>query len=67
MLLLKEFESEFKNKKGIENVVLDHFSRFNCDIITKPLPLNESFQNEQLMSLEVLPWYVNIVNYLVTG
>ena len=33
----------------------------------QPLTLNESFPNEQLMSVEVLPWYADIVNYLVTG
>ena len=67
VLFLQEFDFEFKNKKGIENAVSDHFSRFNCDIITEPLPLNESFPDEQLMSVEVLPWYADIVNYLVTG
>ena len=35
--------------------------------LTEPLTLNESFPDEQLMSVEVLPWYADIVNYLVTG
>ena len=67
MLLLKEFDLEFKDKKGTENVVADHLSHLHFDTITKPLILNESFPNEQLMSVEVLPWYADIVNYLVTG
>ena len=67
VLLLQEFDLEFKDKKGIENIVADHLSRLHFDTITEPLTLNESFPDEQLMSVEVLPWYVNIVNYLVIG
>ena len=67
MLLLQEFDLEFKDKKGIENVVADHLSRLHFDTISESLTLNESFSNEQLMSVEVLPWYGDIVNYFVTG
>ncbi|KAH9802357.1 hypothetical protein KPL71_001349 [Citrus sinensis] len=63
----EEFDLESKDKKGTENVVADHLSRLNFDTITEPLILNESFPDEQLMSVEVLPWYADIVNYLVTG
>ncbi|KAH9671201.1 hypothetical protein KPL70_017267 [Citrus sinensis] len=62
-----EFDLEFKDKKRTENVVADHLSRLHLDTITEPLILNESFPDEQLMSVEVLPWYADIVNYLVTG
>ena len=44
-----------------------HLSRLHFDTITEPLTLNESFPDEQLMSVEVLPWYADIVNYLVIG
>ena len=67
MLLLQEFDLEFKDKKGTENVVAYHLSRLHFDTIIEPLILNESFPDEQLMSVEVLPWYVDIVNYLVIG
>ena len=67
VLLLQEFEFEIKDKKGTENVVADHLSHLNFDTITKPLPFNESILNEQLMSVEVLSWDADIVNYLVTG
>ncbi|XP_052287336.1 uncharacterized protein LOC127898878, partial [Citrus sinensis] len=67
VLLLQEFDLEFKDKKGTENVVADHLSRLHFDTITESLPLNESFPDEQLMNVEVLPWYADIVNYLVTG
>ncbi|KAH9658411.1 Endonuclease [Citrus sinensis] len=67
VLLLQEFDLEFKDKKGTENIMVDHLSRLHFDTITEPLILNESFPDEQLMSVEVLPWYADIVNYLVTG
>ena len=54
MLLLQEFDLEFKDKKGTENVVADHLSRLNFDTITEPLTLNESVSDEQLMNVEVL-------------
>ena len=45
----------------------DHLSRLHFDTITKPLILNESFPDEQLMNVKVLPCYADIVNYLITG
>ena len=45
----------------------DHLSHLHFDTIREPLILNESFPDEQLMSVEVLPWYVDIVNYLITS
>ncbi|KAK9199090.1 hypothetical protein WN944_014277 [Citrus x changshan-huyou] len=67
VLLLQEFDLEFKDKKGTENVVAEHLSCLHFDTITAPLTLNKSFPDEQLMNVEVLPWYADIVNYLVTG
>ena len=45
----------------------DHLSRLHFDTIMETLPLNESFPDEQLISVEVVPWYADIVNYLVTS
>ncbi|KAK9205382.1 hypothetical protein WN943_015649 [Citrus x changshan-huyou] len=56
----EEFDLEFKDKKGTENVLVDHLSRLHFDTITEPLILNESFPDEKLMSVEVLP--CNIVS-----
>ena len=67
VLLLQEFDLEFKDKKSTKNVVADDLSRLYFDIITEPLILNESFLDEQLISVEVLLWYADIVNYLITG
>ena len=67
VLFLQEFDLEFKDNKDTENVVADHLSRLHFDTVTRPLTLNESLSDEQLMSVEVLLWYANIVNYLITG
>ena len=67
MLLLQEFDLHYKDKKGTENIVADHLSRLHFDTIIESLTLNKSFPYEQLMSVQVLPWYANIVNYLITG
>ncbi|KAH9780933.1 hypothetical protein KPL71_008264 [Citrus sinensis] len=56
VLLLQEFNLEFKDKKDTKNVVADHLSRLHFDTITEPLTLNESFSDEQLISVEVLSW-----------
>ena len=65
MLLLQEFDVEIRDKKGSENVVADHLSRLVHD--EDPLPIPETFPNEQLLSIEVsAPWYADIVNFLVS-
>ena len=46
-------------------MIVDHLSRLNFDTVPESLPLNQSFLDEKLMSVEVLPWYTDIVNYLV--
>ena len=62
MLLLQEFNLEFQDKKGTQNVLTNHLSHFNFDKISESLQLNELFIDEQLKIVEVLPWYADIVN-----
>ena len=45
----------------------DHLSRLDLKFIPESLPLNEWFPDEQLMSVNVVPWFADIVNYLATG
>ena len=66
ILFLQELDIEIKDKKGLENVVADHLSRLVHE--ENPLPLIETFPDEQLLRIEVsVPWYVDIVNYLATN
>ncbi|KAB2608529.1 hypothetical protein D8674_011697 [Pyrus ussuriensis x Pyrus communis] len=69
ILLLQEFDLEIRDKKGSDNVVADHLSRLNENHgVGQPLPLNESFPDEQLLVIqEKEPWYADFVNYLVCG
>ncbi|CAN6567556.1 unnamed protein product [Malus baccata var. baccata] len=59
ILLLQEFDLEVRDKKGSDNVVADHLSRLNENHgVGQPLPLNESFPDEQLLVVqEKEPWY----------
>ncbi|XP_037496946.1 uncharacterized protein LOC119371237 [Jatropha curcas] len=60
----KEFDIEIRDKKGSENLVADHFSRLILNEM--PSPLDYDFPDEQLFSFQkVVPWYADIVNYLV--
>ena len=65
VLLLQEFDLEIKDKKGGDNVIVDHLSR-----LEKPIEdeIEENFPNEQLFQVSVqLPWYVDILNFLACG
>src|SRR5436190_3724218 len=67
ILLLQEFDIEIRDKKGAENVVADHLSRIVVEDIVEEAPIEESFPDEQLMQITEVPWYADIVNYLVTN
>ena len=68
ILQLQEFDITIKDKKGVENVVADHLSRLTFeDHSTGSTLIWDSFPDEQLMVITALPWYTDIVNYLVTG
>ncbi|CAN6547409.1 unnamed protein product [Malus baccata var. baccata] len=55
MLLLQELNTEIRDKKGSENVVANHLSRFVHE--EDSLPILEIFPNKQLLSLKVSkPW-----------
>ena len=65
-MLLQEFDLEIKDRKGVENPVANHLSRLVRG--EESLPISELFPDEHLFQLKgMFPWYVDIVNYLVTG
>ncbi|GJZ58749.1 putative nucleotidyltransferase, ribonuclease H [Tanacetum coccineum] len=65
ILLLQEFNLEIRDKKGSENVVADHLSRIIPPPFNPSDVIKESFPDESLFEVSKLPWYANIVNYLV--
>jgi hypothetical protein len=52
VLLLQEFDLHIVDRKGAENPVADNLSRLE-NIFFYPIPVNDSFPNEQLASINV--------------
>ena len=67
VLLLQEFNLQIKDKKGVENVVVDHLSRLTIAHNTHNPPINDEFPEESLLLVENTPWYAHIANFLATG
>ena len=67
--LLQEFDLEIKDKKGSDNVIVDHLSRMERPTEKeRGTEIEENFPNEQLFQVSVqLPWHADIVNYLGCG
>ena len=66
VLLLQKFDAEIKDKKGTENLVVDHLSRLEEP--SKEIQINNDFPDEQLLATEdkkPVPWFADLVNYLV--
>ncbi|XP_074265553.1 uncharacterized protein LOC141587992 [Silene latifolia] len=49
----KEFDLKIKDKKGAENVVADHLSRLTQQEGEDSLPINDSFADDSLFSIDV--------------
>ena len=65
VLLLQEFDLEIRDKKGSENSVADHLSRFH---VSGMGDISDSFLDEHLLAVSShAPWFAHIVNFLVTG
>jgi hypothetical protein len=61
ILLLQEFNLEIKDKKGVENSVVDHLSRMQFEN-SQELPINDSLRDDMLFKIiRSDPWYANIV------
>ena len=67
VLMLQEFNMQIRDKKGVENVVVDHLSRLTIVHNTHNPPINDEFPEESLVLIEEAPWYAHIANYLATG
>nr|KAJ0221935.1 hypothetical protein LSAT_V11C200059080 [Lactuca sativa] len=65
IILLQEFDLEIRDKRGCENLVVDHLSQIISN--ETPPPLRDEFPDEHLFSLtQSIPWYADIVDFLVT-
>ena len=57
LLLFQEFNLQIKDKKGMENVVADHLSKFTIAHDSHSPPINDEFPKESLLLVEISPWY----------
>jgi hypothetical protein len=67
VLLLQEFDLHIIDRKGAENPVTNNLSRLE-NILDDPLPINDSFPDEQLAVVNVsrsTPWYADYANFIV--
>jgi hypothetical protein len=56
---------EIRDKKGVENSVVDHLSHLQFEK-SDELPINDYMRNDTLLKVSTTdPWYANIVNYIV--
>ncbi|GJZ90181.1 reverse transcriptase domain-containing protein [Tanacetum coccineum] len=62
-----EFDIEIKDRKGIENVVVDYLSRIENEEISDDSELDDNFPGETLMEINTRdePWFADFANYLV--
>ena len=66
ILLLQKFDLEIKNKKGSENLVVDHLSRLKNTPQEDQIPIKEEFPDEFLLAVQKSPWYADLVNFVVS-
>jgi hypothetical protein len=67
ILLLEEFDLEIRDKKGLENTVADHLSRLQFEESAE-LPIKDYMRDDTLLKVSTtVPWYANIINYIVAG
>jgi hypothetical protein len=69
VLLLQEFDLHIVDRKCAENPMADNLSRLE-NISFDPIPVNDSFPNEQLAAINVtsrdLPCYTDYANFIVS-
>ena len=69
ILVLRKFDLEVKDKKGVENVVADHLSQLiHDDGASLEAPIDDSFPDECLLAVSMtsIPCYADLANYLAS-
>ncbi|KAE8694437.1 hypothetical protein F3Y22_tig00110783pilonHSYRG00231 [Hibiscus syriacus] len=68
ILLLQEFELEVIDRKGTENQVAGHLSRLeNISECHDIFDIKEEFPDEKILYAMEIPWYADLVIFLVSG
>jgi hypothetical protein len=67
ILLLEEFDLEISDKNGVENSMADHLSCLQFEKSAEML-INDYMRDDTLLKVSTnIPWYANIVNYIVAA
>jgi hypothetical protein len=67
ILLLQEFDLEIRDKKEVENSVVDYLSCLQFEKSAE-LPINDYMRDDSLLKVSTTDlWYANIINYIVAG
>ena len=72
VLLPQEIDVKIKDKKGFENMVVDHLSRLEIleKVQKNQVQIDDTFSDERILTLshvEISPWFIDIANYLATS
>ena len=68
VLILQEFDIVIKDKKGCENLVVDHLSRLvNEEVTRKEQDIRDEFPDKSLLSVGERPWFADIANFKAVG
>ena len=66
--MLQEFDSVIRDKKGSENVVVDHLSRLvNEEVTSKEAEVRDEFPDESLFLVSERPWFTDMANFKAAG
>jgi hypothetical protein len=60
-------QEEIKDKKGTENVIVNHLSKLTIDSTSYITPIDEYIPDESSLSIASIPWPANIDNFLASG
>ena len=60
-------QEAIEDEKGTENIVMDHLPKLTIDSTSDITPIDDYFPNESLFYVSIMPWFANIVNFLVSG
>jgi len=60
-------QKEIKDKKGTENIIVDHLSRLTIDSTSNITPIDDYFPDESSPFVASIPWSANIDNFLTSG
>ena len=60
-------QEEIEDKKGTENVDMDHLSRLTIDSTSDITPIDDYFPEKSLLSHSSMPWFAKNINFLASG